>query len=106
MAALLTPQQQNYSRRPFGRLTRCAAAAAAILCISTPSALGAPPPKDKTLTELQRKREDLRQTKAAAASKLDTLKATDTEIAAALEDLSNNISGQASLLEDARRAVA
>ena len=65
-----------------------------------------PPSGDAKLRELQKQREQIRAAKAKSASSVDTLKASDAEIQAALADLSTNIDGQSALLEESQRAVA
>ena len=67
-----------------------------------------PPPKGSSngvIKELQTKRDQVRSIKAKTAAQVDALKATDAEVTAALADLSNNITGQAALLEEAKRGV-
>jgi hypothetical protein len=99
------------SRHRAGSPLRVLAIVAAASVVWLPSAGAAPlKPKpsagDAKLRELQAKRDQLRSAKAKSASSVNALKASDAEIQAALSDLSNNIEGQSSLLEESQRAVA
>ena len=99
-----TPTTVRRRHAPLSRVL-WAGVLVCLLVVGFATAGDAAPPKDKTLRDLQAKRDSLRSSKAKAAAQLDTLQATDAEITAALATLGNNISGQAARLEDAKRAV-
>jgi peptidoglycan hydrolase CwlO-like protein len=59
-----------------------------------------------SLQELQRKREQVRQEKAAQASEVNALEASDAEVSSALSALNANVNAQQDAVEEAERAVA
>jgi len=63
-------------------------------------------PAQPSLKELQQQREAVRSKKAAAASQVNVLSATDQELTQALSDLSDDVNTQTSLAEDAQKAQA
>jgi uncharacterized membrane protein YgcG len=86
-----------------------AAAVASALALSplSPQPVGAARQQDGTsLQELQRQREEVRREKAAQASKVNALEASDAEVSAALSALTANVSAQQDRVEEAERAVA
>ena len=96
---------------PDRRILRLAAATVVLCCPLLPSAGASPAgPKPSSaaakLKELQTKRDQVRSAKAKSATSVNALKASDSEIQAALTDLGNNIEGQSALLEESQRAVA
>ena len=60
----------------------------------------------KSLQELQREREAVRQKKASQASQVNALEASDAEVSTALSALSANVSAQQDRVEEAERAVS
>ena len=68
--------------------------------------VSAAPTQDKTLAQLQKERDAVRQKKAAQASKVNALQATDAEVDAALTALNANVNAQQDRLEEAERAVS
>lgn len=60
----------------------------------------------ENLEDARAQREEVRRERAAAAIQLDVSRAADAELAAALEDLTAQISAQQASLEDARRRLA
>ncbi|MEI2697235.1 MAG: D-alanyl-D-alanine carboxypeptidase family protein [Microthrixaceae bacterium] len=60
----------------------------------------------KSLQQLQREREQVRQQKTSQASQVNALKASDSEVTSALSALSSNVSAQQDRVEEAERAVA
>ncbi len=100
------PKSRRTTRGP--RLTAGIAAAVAIsmLPLSVGSAEAARQQDGKSLQQLQREREQVRQEKASKASQVDALKASDAEVTAALSALSTNVSAQQDRVEEAERAVS
>lgn len=70
----------------------------------SPAASGAPAQTDPTQARIQR--EEIRRQKAALAAEIDTAKATDAELAAALNTIDANVYAQEAIVADARNAVA
>ncbi len=70
-----------------------------------PSAGSAPNDDGRSLQELQRQRDQVRQQKAEKASSVDALEATDEEVSSALEALSVNVSIHRDRVEEAERAI-
>ena len=68
--------------------------------------VSAAPTQDKTLAQLQKERDAVRQKKAAQASKVNALEATDAQVNAALTALNANVNAQQDQLEEAERAVS
>jgi peptidoglycan hydrolase CwlO-like protein len=96
----------NRPRHRF--LTRLVLPLVAGLLVLAPAAGAAPKPTSKeeqSLRDLQSKRNQVRAEKAAKASKVDALKATDGEIEKALSDLSESVTAQTAALEEAERGV-
>lgn len=58
------------------------------------------------LEQARQEREQVRRERAAAAAQLDVSRAADAEVAAALADLTAQVSAQQGLVEDARRQLA
>lgn len=58
------------------------------------------------LDDARAQREQVRRERAAAAAELDVSRAADAELAAALEDLTAQVSAQHALVDDARRRLA
>lgn len=77
-----------------------------MLPLSTGSAEAARQQDGKSLQQLQREREQVRQQKASQASQVNALKASDAEVTSALTALSSNVSAQQDRVEEAERAVA
>lgn len=75
------------------------------LTVTTTSAGSAQTSGNKSLSELRAERERVRARKAKTASSVNALKASDSEVEAALAALTNDIEGQSSLLEESQRAV-
>ncbi len=61
--------------------------------------------KNPSLSDLQRQRQKVRGEAAAKASQVDTLKASDAEVAKALQALDVNVNAQRDRLEEAERVV-
>ncbi len=59
-----------------------------------------------SIQQLQRERDEVRQKKAAQASQVNALEASDAEVTAALATLSSNVSVQQDRVEESERAVA
>ena len=70
----------------------------------SPAADAAPGQTDPTQARAQR--EEIRRQKAALAAEIDTAKATDAELAAALNTIDANVYAQEARVTDARNAVA
>ena len=70
----------------------------------SPAASGAPAQTDPNQARTQR--EEIRRQKAALAAEIDTAKATDAELAAALNTIDANVYAQEAIVTDARNAVA
>ncbi len=81
------------------------AAAAVCLLPTATTPVGAAPTQDKTLAQLQKERDAVRQKKAAQASQVNALQATDAQVDAALSALNANVNAQQDRLEEAERAV-
>lgn len=69
------------------------------------SPVEAAPTQNKSLKELQAERQAVRSKKAAQASQVDALKASDAEVSAALATLTANVTAQQDRVEEAERAV-
>ena len=76
-----------------------------VLTPAVPAAWAAPADARDTVRQLQKQRDDVRRQRARQASQVDALKATNSEITNALNDLSANVSAETDLLEEAKRAV-
>lgn len=63
-------------------------------------------PGGSSLQDLQRKRDQVRAQKAAKASEVDGLKATDASVTAALSALDDQVNAQQDRVEEAQRAVS
>ena len=94
------------------RRTTAMAGAIALLLVPATSAAAStaarpprPTPEQQKLLDLQAQRSQVRAEKAKKAAKVDALKATDSQIKAALADLSDNVSSTTQRLEDAQRAA-
>ncbi len=83
-----------------------AAVALSMLPLSTSPASAVRSQDGSSLSELQRKRDEVRRQKAAQASEVNALEASDAEVSAALSALSANVSAQQDRVEEAERAVA
>jgi peptidoglycan hydrolase CwlO-like protein len=83
-----------------------AAVAVSILPLSAGPASAVRSQDGSSLQELQRKREQVRQEKAAQASEVNALEASDAEVSTALAALNANVSAQQDAVEEAERAVA
>lgn len=70
----------------------------------TPAAAGRD--NGSSLRELQQKRDNVRKQAAAKAAQVDALKASDAEVATALQALTANVNSQRDKLDEAERAVA
>lgn len=68
-----------------------------------PAASGSPSQTDPNQARAQR--EEIRRQKAALAAEIDTAKATDAELAAALNTIDANVYAQEAIVSDARKAV-
>ena len=68
--------------------------------------VSAAPTQDKTLAQLQKERDAVRQKKAAQASEVNALEATDAQVSAALSALNANVNAEQDRLEEAERAVS
>ncbi len=89
------------------RLATAALAAAAVSLLPiAASPVSAAPTQDKTLAQLQKERDAVRQKKAAQASEVNALEATDAQVSAALTTLNANVNAQQDRLEEAERAVS
>lgn len=109
----MTPRSPVHDPRPRPRhraVTAVVLAASTLLATTPAGAVPTKnPPKSSTsgaIRELQSKRDQVRTKKAKTAQQVDALQATDAEVTKALADLSANIDGQSSLLEDAKRGVS
>lgn len=83
-----------------------AAVAVSILPLSAGPASAVRSQDGSSLQELQRKREQVRQEKAAQATEVNALEASDAEVSSALAALNANVSAQQDAVEEAERAVA
>lgn len=83
-----------------------AAVAVSMLPLTMGSAEAARQQDGKSLQQLQREREQVRQQKTSQASQVNALKASDSEVTSALSALSSNVSAQQDRVEEAERAVA
>lgn len=68
--------------------------------------VGAAPTQDKTLQQLQKERDAVRQKKAAQASEVNALEATDAQVSSALSALNANVNAQQDRVEESERAVS
>ncbi len=92
---------------PRARLLTAAVAATAVCLLPSATApVAAAPSQDKTLQQLQRERDAVRQKKAAQASEVNALEATDAQVSAALSTLNSNVNAQQDRVEEAERAVS
>jgi murein DD-endopeptidase MepM/ murein hydrolase activator NlpD len=72
--------------------------------VLSPAASAAPSQTDPGQARIQR--EEIRRQKAALAAEIDTVEATDAELAAALNTIDANVYAQEAVVADARNAVA
>jgi peptidoglycan hydrolase CwlO-like protein len=82
------------------------AATIALLPLSSASPAAAAGSNEPSLTELQRKREEVRRQAASQASQVNALEASEAEVTTALSALTANVNAQQDQLEEAERAVA
>ena len=102
------PTPRNYLRSPARRVRALVGASAAVaILVGLPAAASGDNPggNGASLQELQRKRDQVRSEKAAQASKVNALQATDAEVTSALSALNANVSAQQDRVEEAERAV-
>ena len=100
---------RTHSRRstPRARLLTGALTAAAVCLLPMAGApVGAAPTQDKTLQQLQKERDAVRQKKAAQASEVNALEATDAQVSSALSALNANVNAQQDRVEESERAVS
>jgi peptidoglycan hydrolase CwlO-like protein len=98
-----SPARRRRNRKGFLVASITAAALAVSL---VPGSAGADDPKGSSLAELQKQRDQVRAQKAAKASEVDGLKATDAEVSSALSALNAQVSAQQDRVEEAQRAVS
>ncbi|MGB3411977.1 MAG: D-alanyl-D-alanine carboxypeptidase family protein [Microthrixaceae bacterium] len=91
--------------RPRNLVALLAIAATILLPGTLTPAGAATSDKNGSISDLQRERQKVRQQAAAKASQVDTLKASDAEITAALQALDVNVNAQRDRLEESERAV-
>jgi len=77
---------------------------AALISVVAPIAVPAPAGAQST-SELRKKRSEVQRKRAEAASQVDALKASDSQLTAALDKLDANVSAQAAKVADANRAL-
>jgi len=90
---------------------RATAAVAAAVAVSMMPVSAAPAgavgrQEGGSIQQLQRERDEVRQTKSAQALQVNALEASDAEVTAALSTLSSNVSVQQDRVEESERAVA
>lgn len=92
---------------PARRRRRAHVMAAVVVSVALvlPSAAGASTSQEPG-AEAKVKREEVRRQKAALASEIDLVKASDEEVAAALTTIDNNVHAQEAKVADAKQAVA
>ncbi|MBS1837087.1 MAG: D-alanyl-D-alanine carboxypeptidase family protein [Actinobacteria bacterium] len=78
---------------------------ALVASLLTTTVASADDPGGSSLQDLQRKRDQVRAQKAAKASEVDGLKATDANVTAALGALNDQVNAQQDRVEEAQRAV-
>ncbi|UDY34835.1 M15 family metallopeptidase [Dermatobacter hominis] len=100
------PAPRSRHRRSRSTLLVAAIAATALAVSLVPaSGASADDPKGSSLAELQKQRDQVRAQKAAKASEVNGLKATDAEVSSALGALNAQVSAQQDRVEEAQRAV-
>lgn len=102
----MEPATPSERRRRVPTLIVAAVAAASLAVSLVPaSPVSAQGDSGSSLAELQKKRDQVRAEKAAKASEVDGLKATDAEVTSALGALNAQVSAQQDRVEEAKRAV-